>query len=173
MFTWLSELLQIFVDFIPRPVVVNRYERLVCFPMGKWTVNLPPFVYIQWPLIAGYNKVDMRYCSLEQDQEITSEDGKSIYINFFCKYRVKNAVRYATRVEDGEINDLISNDIKSWVFNFSSSYTFARFNSTTINKVLRKKARKKFLKQYGIKVLDVGVTHCTNSRMLVHRGINL
>ena len=52
---WLSQLLQVFTDVIPRPLIVAVDEKCIEFVLGSYARELKPGWYIQWPFFAKYH----------------------------------------------------------------------------------------------------------------------
>lgn len=57
---WLSQLMQVFADLIPRPLIVRTDERCVEFVIGAYPRVLNAGWYIEWPLLARYEVVQVR-----------------------------------------------------------------------------------------------------------------
>lgn len=80
---------------------INQYERGVKFQFGKFTTIMQPGWRLVWPIIQGYQKVDIRVKAVDvPDQEAITEDNISATINAVIYYRVDNVERAILAVED-------------------------------------------------------------------------
>ncbi len=52
----LTQIIQFFWDFIPRPELVGPTERAACFWFGRYGRDKGPGVYVIWPLVQVFRK---------------------------------------------------------------------------------------------------------------------
>ncbi|HAE36588.1 MAG: SPFH domain / Band 7 family protein [Candidatus Nomurabacteria bacterium GW2011_GWF2_35_66] len=80
---------------------VNQYERGVKFTLGKFTSIMEPGWRIVWPVIQGYQKVDIRTKAVDvPDQNAITRDNVSVKVNAVIYYKVSNANMAIIEVED-------------------------------------------------------------------------
>lgn len=80
---------------------VNQYERGVKFQFGKYISIMEPGWRIVWPIIQGWQKVDIRVKAVDvPDQEAITKDNISARINAVIYYRVSHVEKAVLEVED-------------------------------------------------------------------------
>lgn len=80
---------------------VNEYERGVRFQFGKYTNVMEPGWRLVWPIIQGWQKVDIRVKAVDvPDQEAITKDNISARINAVIYYRVAHVEKAVLEVED-------------------------------------------------------------------------
>lgn len=80
---------------------INQYERGVKFTFGKFTSVMEPGWRIVWPVIQGYEKVDVRTKAVDvPDQNAITRDNVSVKVNAVIYYRVADANKAIIEVED-------------------------------------------------------------------------
>lgn len=80
---------------------INQYERGVRFQFGKYTNIMEPGWRLVWPIIQGYQKVDIRVKAVDvPDQEAITKDNISARINAVIYYRIAHVEKAVLEVED-------------------------------------------------------------------------
>lgn len=80
---------------------INQYERGVKFTFGKFTSVMEPGWRIVWPIIQGYQKVDVRTKAVDvPDQNAITRDNVSVRVNAVIYYKVGDANKAIIEVED-------------------------------------------------------------------------
>lgn len=80
---------------------INQYERGVKFTLGKYTSMMEPGWRIVWPIVQGYQKVDIRTKAVDvPDQNAITRDNVSVKVNAVIYYKVSNANMAIIEVED-------------------------------------------------------------------------
>ncbi|QQS61736.1 MAG: slipin family protein [Candidatus Moraniibacteriota bacterium] len=80
---------------------INQYERGVKFTFGKFTSIIEPGWRLIFPIIQGYQKVDMRTRAVDvPDQEAITKDNISVRVNAVIYYRVNDAQKAILEVEN-------------------------------------------------------------------------
>lgn len=80
---------------------INQYERGVKFSFGKYVGIMDPGWRIIWPIIQGYQRVDIRTKAVDvPDQEAITKDNISARINAVIYYRITDVSRAVLEVED-------------------------------------------------------------------------
>lgn len=100
--------MEILVILVPFLVIVllsikqiNEYERGVQFTFGKFSKLMLPGWRIVWPIIQGYQKVDIRVKAVDvPDQEAITRDNVSARINAVIYYRISDVKKAVLAVED-------------------------------------------------------------------------
>lgn len=80
---------------------INQYERGVKFTLGKFTGMMEPGWRIVWPVIQGYQKVDIRTKAVDvPDQNAITRDNVTVKVNAVIYYKVSNADKAIIEVEN-------------------------------------------------------------------------
>lgn len=80
---------------------INQYERGVKFTFGKFTSIMEPGWRIVWPVIQGYQKVDIRTKAVDvPDQNAITRDNVTVKVNAVIYYKVSDANKAIIEVED-------------------------------------------------------------------------
>ncbi|MEX2028358.1 MAG: slipin family protein [Candidatus Curtissbacteria bacterium] len=94
-------ILLLFVIFISSIKQVNQYERGVRFRFGKYKDEMKPGWRIVWPVIEGWQKIDVRVKAVDvPDQEAITKDNVSAKVNAVIYYRIDIAQKAILEVED-------------------------------------------------------------------------
>lgn len=96
-------LLIFFIIFVVIPSIkqVNQYERGVRFRFGKFRNVMEPGWRIVWPIIEGWQKIDIRVKAVDvPDQEAITKDNVSAKVNAVIYYRIDTAEKAVLEVED-------------------------------------------------------------------------
>jgi len=80
---------------------VNQFERGVRFRFGKFKDEMTPGWRIVWPVIEGWQKVDIRVKAVDvPDQEAITKDNVSAKVNAVIYYRIQGATKAVIEVEN-------------------------------------------------------------------------
>lgn len=80
---------------------VNQFERGVRFRFGKFKDEMMPGWRIVWPIIEGWQRVDIRIKAVDvPDQEAITKDNVSARVNAVIYYRIQESTRAIIKVED-------------------------------------------------------------------------
>lgn len=106
---WLIQILKVFADFIPRPVLVTPDQRIVIFLLGRWGINLPPFLYIIWPVLWTADVVQVNERCVES--QVVIEGSKS---RFEVIYEVIDA--YAAVTVCPDVEERVQAEVNGHIF---------------------------------------------------------
>jgi regulator of protease activity HflC (stomatin/prohibitin superfamily) len=80
---------------------INQYQRGVKFTFGRYTKIMEPGWRLVFPIIQGYQKVDMRIKAVDvPDQEAITKDNISVTVNAVIYYKVSSAEKAIIEVEN-------------------------------------------------------------------------
>lgn len=80
---------------------INQYERGVKFTLGKFSSIMEPGWRIVWPIVQGYQKVDIRTKAVDvPDQNAITRDNVSVRVNAVIYYKVSDANKAINEVEN-------------------------------------------------------------------------
>lgn len=95
MFQWLSDLLQIFAEFIPRPIIVRTDEEMIEFRFGRWPRKLEAGWYVEWPAFAQCEKVPIKRDFVSRGQKFY-RNGRTYAYTWKLVYDVTDSMRMVT-----------------------------------------------------------------------------
>ncbi len=80
---------------------INQYERGVKFTLGKFTSIMEPGWRLVFPIVQGYQKVDIRTKAVDvPDQNAITRDNVVVRVNAVIYYKVVDANKAVIEVED-------------------------------------------------------------------------
>jgi regulator of protease activity HflC (stomatin/prohibitin superfamily) len=80
---------------------INQYQRGVKFTFGKYTGIMEPGWRLVWPIIQGYQKVDVRTKAVDvPDQNAITRDNVTVKVNAVIYYKVSDAEKAIIEVEN-------------------------------------------------------------------------
>ena len=80
---------------------INQYERGVKFTFGKFTGIMEPGWRVIWPIIQGFQRVDVRTKAVDvPDQNAITRDNVTVKVNAVIYYKVSDANKAIIEVED-------------------------------------------------------------------------
>jgi len=93
----LTQIVQFFWDFIPRPELVGPSERAACFWFGRYGRDKGPGFYIVWPLIQIFHK----HCVVSQICEtavvpVSDSSGNDWQWRLAIEYELSDVLLYET-----------------------------------------------------------------------------
>src|SRR3989339_217893 len=98
---WYTILIIVIVLVLISVRQINQYERGVKFTLGKFTSIMQPGWRIVWPIIQGFQKVDVRTKAVDvPDQNAITRDNVSVRVNAVIYYKVSEAEKAVIEVED-------------------------------------------------------------------------
>jgi len=80
---------------------INQYEKGLKFFFGKFYKTMDPGWRLVWPIIQGYEKVDMRTKAVDvPDQNAITRDNVTITVNAVIYYKVASAEKAILEIEN-------------------------------------------------------------------------
>lgn len=100
-FLFYSLIFFLFIVLISSIKQVNQFERGVRFRFGKFKDEMVPGWRIVWPVIEGWQRVDVRIKAVDvPDQEAITKDNVSARVNAVIYYRIQDSTKAIIEVED-------------------------------------------------------------------------
>lgn len=96
---WLSEILNIAADFIPRPSIVRTDQELIEFIFGRWPRRLRSGWYIEWPAIAVYEVVQIKRDFVSRTQ-MFEFDNKTYAYKWKVAFDIHDSLKLVTETYD-------------------------------------------------------------------------
>lgn len=165
---WIGQLAQWFGQFFPRWIILNTTEGAVKFVKGSRVVMLQPGIHWYWPATTEVKAwVVARQAVDLPTQAVVTIDGKSISVGGAVIFRIVEAETLIADTWDpdklirvkaaGVVHDVCSR--MDWIALQAAKHSGA------LNMELRRAIRRK-LKPYGVRVLDATLTDFAPCRVL-------
>ena len=167
-FSFLNDIVQALLKFVPRPIIVRLTHGGVRWRLGKYAKELKPGFHIIWPLITDYEViVTARQTHHLATQSLVTKDGKQIAVGTLIVYSIRDVM--AAIAERNWDTDSVVNDISLAVV--VDEITKLNYNdlhleiADRVAQELTQKCRKQ-LRQYGVYVHRVRLTEIAPVRTL-------
>jgi regulator of protease activity HflC (stomatin/prohibitin superfamily) len=93
-FSWLSDIFNGLLKFIPRPVIVRATHGGVKWYLGKYVKEMKPGWHWVWPLVTDYEViVTARQTNHQPGQALTTKDKKQIVVSILVVFSIKDIIR--------------------------------------------------------------------------------
>lgn len=93
-FSWLSDIFNAILKFIPRPVIIRATHGGVKWRFGRWVKEMTPGWHWIWPLTTDYEIiVTARQTNHQPGQALTTKDKKQIVVSILVVFSVKDIVK--------------------------------------------------------------------------------
>ncbi len=153
-FSWLSDIFNGILKFVPRPVIVRATHRGVAWRFGCYISEMLPGWRWVWPLITDWVIIVVaRQTNKMPVQTIETKDGHSVSIGMYIVYQINDVILAIGEKNwdvDTTVNDISQGGLVETCSKFD--YIDLRNNlTTTVTKSLTDQC-KKDLKTYGILV---------------------
>lgn len=100
-FFWIVGGIFLFFLVISSIKQINQYERGIRFAFGKYAGMMEPGWRLVWPIIQGYQRVDIRTKAVDvPEQEAITKDNVSTKISAVIYYKVQDAAKAVLEVEN-------------------------------------------------------------------------
>jgi regulator of protease activity HflC (stomatin/prohibitin superfamily) len=98
---WYPIAVAVFLLIVTSVRQINQYERGVKFTFGRFTKIMDPGWRIVWPIIQGFQRVDVRTKAVDvPDQNAITRDNVTVKVNAVIYYKVSDANKAVNEVED-------------------------------------------------------------------------
>ncbi|MBF84051.1 MAG: hypothetical protein CL489_06185 [Acidobacteria bacterium] len=151
---WLSDLLQMFTDLVPRPLIVRADEELVSFVFGKYTRKLGPGWYISWPAFEELEVVQVKRDFVSRQQKFC-KNGITYAYSWQVPYEITDALKMVVNTYDYQetIADFVEVSLAECWQNFGPAEIC---NLETQDKVFDKV--RGILEEYGVEIKAFRIT---------------
>lgn len=153
-FSWLSDIFNGILKFVPRPIIVRTTHRGVAWRFGKYIREMSPGWRWVWPLITDWVIIVVaRQTNKMPVQTIESKDGHQVSIGMYIVYRINDPIAAIGKKNwdvDTTVNDISQGVLVKTCSQFS--YIELREKLTTVVADRLTTQCKKDLKTYGILV---------------------
>ena len=141
MWVWLSQLLEVFVGFIPRPHIVRSDHATIEFVLGRPRI-LRTGWYIEWPLLATYETIAIQLQTISRTQRF----GRKAY-RWKLSYRIGDPLTFITTICDSE--ETIADIVEITVGDFVRTRQETPLESGEARALIRRTLKKR-LSEHGV-----------------------
>lgn len=160
-FSWLSDIINGLLKFIPRFIIVRATQGGVCWVLGKKIRELKPGWRFVWPFIMDYEViVTARQTNTLNSQTIETKDGVKVVVKMLIVYSINDIVQAIGRKNwdvDSTVNDVGEAGLVEIINNWD--YINLRNNLTGEVKDALTAACKQALKKFGVLVEQCAITN--------------
>jgi len=153
-FTWLSDIFNAILKFIPRPIIIRATHRGVAWRLGKKVIEMKPGWRWIWPLITDWEiMVVARQTNKSPIQTIESSDGIKISIGMFVVYRI-NSIIAAIGEKNWDVDSTVNDISQGALVKTCSKFSYLDLRTKLLDQVtddLTAKCKRE-LKSFGILV---------------------
>lgn len=166
----LKQLLQFFVDLIPRIWLVEPDESGIRVTLGKYYSSTPSGYYFYWPVIQICRKITTTPQIADiRSQSVLTHDKQSFCCGGAIKYRIKDSVAAILRVQDyDETLQALCLGIISRYFANKADSDYSDLEECVL-KGVKEAARGWGLDIMAVYITDIGPA--TNIRILSDKGV--
>jgi regulator of protease activity HflC (stomatin/prohibitin superfamily) len=173
-FSWLSDIFNAILKFIPRPVIVRATHGGVKWRFGKWVKEMKPGWHWVWPLTTDHEIiVTARQTNHQPGQALSTKDKKQVVVSVLVVFSVKNVVR-AIGEQNWDVGTTVNDITQAATVEVVTKWNFDDLLENVSGKVkqdLTDEVRKQ-LRQFGVYVHRVCLTELSSCRVfkLVGQG---
>jgi regulator of protease activity HflC (stomatin/prohibitin superfamily) len=167
-FSFLNDIIQSLLKFIPRPVIVRLTHGGVKWRFGRWAKEMKPGFHIVWPLVTDWEViVTARQTHHLATQSLVTKDGKQIAVGTLIVYSVRDIMK-AIAERNWDTDSLVNDISLAVVVDEITKLMYDDLHQEIADRVayeLTQKCRKQ-LRQYGVYVHRVRLTEIAPVRTL-------
>jgi regulator of protease activity HflC (stomatin/prohibitin superfamily) len=172
-FSWLSQIFEAVLSFVPRRVIVRATHRGVKWRMFKGPRELKPGVRWYWPLITEIEVIVVARQTLNTAQQsLLTADGKEIVVGGVAVYSINDVVK-AIGERNYDVDDTVNDIIQAAIVEVLTAWNLEDLIGCMpdLERDLTKVCRRQ-LRQYGVYVHRAALTDFSTCPSMNIMGIN-
>lgn len=153
-FSWLSDIFNGLLKFIPRPIIIRATHGGVAWRFGKFIKEMKPGWRWVWPLITDWEIiVTARQTNKMAVQTIETKDGHQISIGMYIVYRI-NDVILAIGEKNWDVDSTVNDISQGGLVETCSKFNYTELRDKLIDTIANELTTqcKRDLKKFGILV---------------------
>ncbi len=166
-FSWLSDIFNAILKFIPRPIIVRATHGGVKWRFGKWVKEMKPGWHWIWPLTTDYEIiVTARQTNHQPGQALSTRDKKQVVVSVLVVFSVKDVVR-AIGEQNWDVGTTVNDITQAATVEVVTRWNLDDLLGKVSGKVkeeLTEEVRKQ-LRQFGVYVHKVCLTELSPCRV--------
>jgi|WetSurMetagenome_2_1015567.scaffolds.fasta_scaffold01440_7 regulator of protease activity HflC (stomatin/prohibitin superfamily) len=166
-FSWLSDIFNGLLKFIPRPVIVRATHGGVKWKLGKYVKEMKPGWHWVWPLITDYEViVSARQTNHQPGQALTTKDGKQIVVSVLVVFSISDIIK-AIGEQNWDVGTTVNDITQAAVVDVITKWNLSDLLDNVSEKVkdnLTDEVRKQ-LRMFGVYVHKVALTELSICRV--------
>jgi len=166
-FSWLSDIFNALLKFIPRPIIVRATHGGVKWRFGKWVCELKPGWHWIWPLTTDHEIiVTARQTNHQPGQALTTKDKKQVVVSVLVVFSVKDIIK-AIGEQNWDVGTTVNDISQAAVVDVITKWNLDELMEHASDKVrddLTDEVRKQ-LRQFGVYVHKVALTELSLCRV--------
>lgn len=153
-FSWLSDIFNAILRFIPRPVIVRATHGGIKWVFGSYVREMKPGWRWVWPLVTDYEIiVTARQTNNLSSQAIVTKDQKQAAASIIIIYSIRDVLQ-AIGAKNWDVNSTVNDIASSAVVAVTSKWTLEEMMQELTGKVERELTHncRQRLRQFGVYV---------------------
>jgi len=174
-FSWLGQIFEALLQFVPRRVIVRATERGVKWSLWREPVAMEPGIRFYWPLISDIELVIVARQSFNTPhQPLQTKDGVEVVAGGVVVYSISNVERAIGKNNwspEDTAQDIVQAVIASVITSYEHAFILANINGEIETEITSE--CQKQLKKYGVRVSRAGLCAFSSTRNWHHSGIEI
>lgn len=167
-FSWIGELIDFLVSFLPTWVIIRKNEKAVKFPGGRGCKVLEPGVRWYWP---AFTEVEgpipvVRQVMNTSTLTLLTRDGREVIAEGVAVYTIEDVESYLVDTHDADqaIEEMVSAAIRDVITSKDLSEIQANSRKTTDNALTRE--ARELVQDFGVEIEYVRLTNFSTAKAL-------
>lgn len=173
-FSWLSDIFNGILNFIPRPIIVRATHSGVCWTFGHKIKKLDPGWHWMWPLIMDWDVIPVaRQTNTLTNQGLITKDCKQIQVSGVVIWSIKDIVQ-AIGQRNYDVDTTVDDIASVAIADVLTTWNFEEIKgqlSEDLKTELTDTCRKQ-LSQFGVYVHKCALTDFSNCKIHKIMGLN-
>lgn len=159
-FSWLNDIVQAVLKFVPRPVIVRLTHGGVKWRFGKWAKEMKPGWHWVWPLTTDWETIVVaRQTHHLPTQSLVTQDGKQIAVGALIVFSIQNVMQAIGKNNwdvDTTVNDISMAVVVDTITHWEYDSLCKEITGQVAHELTH--ACRKQLRQFGIYIHRVRLT---------------
>ena len=167
-FSFLNDIVQAILKFIPRPVIVRLTHGGIKWRFGRYAKEMKPGLWWCWPLTTDWELIVVaRQTHHLPTQSLVTKDGKQVAVGALVVFSVRDVLRAIGKQNwdvDTCVNDISMAAIVGEITHWDYSYLQDNISGVVAHELTQ--ACRKQLRQFGVYVHRVRLTEFAPTKTL-------
>lgn len=174
-FSWLGQIFEALLQFVPRRVIVRATEGGVKWSLWREPKEMRPGIRFYWPLITDVEVTVVARQSFNTPREpLQTADGVEVVAGGVVVYSINDIVQAIGKLNwspEDTAQDIVQSVLASVITSHSHEYILSELSGKIENEITDK--CRKQLRKYGVYVERAGLCAFSSTRNWHHSGIEI